>query len=112
MAVHPSGRFVYGSNRGHDSIAVFRVGDDRTLTRVGIYSTGGKTPRHFAIDPSGGFLLAANQESDSLVLFRIDQKTGALIDTGARVDAPSPVFVGVPPPNWKGSRRQRRVGPG
>ncbi len=95
VAVHPSGRFVYGSNRGHDSIAAFRVNEDRTLTRVDIYPAGGKTPRHFAVDPGGGFLLAANQESHSLVLFRIEQETGALIDTGARAGAPSPVFVGM-----------------
>jgi 6-phosphogluconolactonase len=94
VVVHPSRRFVYGSNRGHDSIAVFRIGDGGALLRVGIYSTGGRTPRHFAIDPSGAFLLAANQESNALVLFHVDQKTGALADAGARVDAPAPVFVG------------------
>ena len=96
VTVHPSGRFVYGSNRGHDSIAAFRVSEDRTLTLAGFYPTGGKTPRHFAIDPDGGFLLAANQESDSLVLFRIDQETGALAKTGACATVPSPVFVGMP----------------
>jgi len=98
VTVHPSGRFVYGSNRGHDSIAAFRVRDDRTLTRVDIYSAGGETPRHFAIDPGGGFLLAANQVSHSLVLFRIEQETGVLIDTGARAVAPSPACVGMPLP--------------
>lgn len=96
LAVHPSGRFVYGSNRGHDSIAAFRVGEHRTLTRVGLYPTGGKTPRSFAIDSRGVFLLAANQESDSLVLFRIDHATGALARTGAGVSVPSPAFVGMP----------------
>jgi 6-phosphogluconolactonase len=110
VAVHPSGRFVYGSNRGHDSIAAFRVNDDRTLTRVGVHPTGGKTPRHFAVDPDGGFLLAANQESHSLVLFRIEQETGALADTGARASAPSPAFVGMPLPRGRrvtsGSSRQ------
>jgi 6-phosphogluconolactonase len=97
VVVHPSGRFVYGSNRGHDSIAVFRIGDGGALARVGIYSTGGRTPRHFALDPGGAFLLAANQESNSIVLLHVDQKTGALTDSGARVDAPSPVFVGCAP---------------
>ena len=110
VAVHPSGRFVYGSNRGHDSIAAFHVNEDRTLTRVDIYPAGGKTPRHFAVDPGGGFLLAANQESHSLVLFRIEQETGALIDTGARASAPSPAFVGMPLPRGRrvtsGSSRQ------
>jgi 6-phosphogluconolactonase len=93
---HPSGRFVYGSNRGHDSIAAFGVADDGTLTRVGLYPARGKTPRHFSIDPSGEFLLAANQESDSLVLFRIDQQSGALIETTGHVTVPSPVFVCMP----------------
>jgi 6-phosphogluconolactonase len=93
VTVHPSGRFVYGSNRGHDSIAAFHVSDDCTLTRVGLYPTGGKTPRHFSIDPRGELLLAANQESDSLVLFRIDQQSGVLVDTGAHVTVPSPAFV-------------------
>ena len=97
VVVHPSGRFVYGSNRGHDSIAVFRIGAGGALACVGIYPSGGRTPRHFALDRSGAFLLAANQESNSIVLFHVDQKTGALIDSGARVDAPSPVFVGLRP---------------
>jgi 6-phosphogluconolactonase len=96
VAVHPSGRFVYASNRGHDSIAVFRIGDG-ALARVGIYSTRGRTPRHFALDTAGAFLLAANQESNSIVLLHVDQQTGALTDSGARVEAPSPVFVGFRP---------------
>ncbi len=96
VTVHPSGRFVYGSNRGHDSIAAFRVNENGTLTRAGVYPAGGRTPRHFAIDTSGGFLLAANQESDSLVLFRIDQNTGSLAETGARATVPSPAFVAMP----------------
>ena len=97
VAVHPNGRFVYGSNRGNDSIAAFRVGADRTLTRVGVYPTGGRTPRHFAIDPTGAFLIAANQESDTIVLFRIDADTGALAEAGARAHVPSPVYVGMRP---------------
>jgi 6-phosphogluconolactonase len=95
VTVHPNGRFVYGSNRGNDSMAAFRVAPDRTLTRIGVYPTGGKTPRHFAIDPSGAFLIAANQESDTIALFRIDGETGALADTGARARVPSPVYVGM-----------------
>jgi 6-phosphogluconolactonase len=93
VAVDPTGRFVYGSNRGHDSIAAFRVNADRTLAAVGHYQTGGRTPRHFAIDPPGTFLLAANEESDSLVLFGIDPVTGALVDTGTRARVPAPAFV-------------------
>lgn len=97
VAVHPAGRFVYASNRGHDSIAVFRIADDGALTRVGVWPGGGRTPRHFAIDPGGAFLLAANQESDSIALFRVDRETGTLTDTGARAAAPSPVFIGMRP---------------
>jgi 6-phosphogluconolactonase len=89
--VHPSGRYLYGSNRGHDSIAIFAV-DDKTgqLRLLGHESTQGKTPRNFAIDPSGKFLLAANQDSDTLASFRINQDTGALMPTGqvCRVSMP------------------------
>jgi 6-phosphogluconolactonase len=92
--VSPSGRFVYGSNRGHDSIAIFAI-DDRTgtLTVVGHESTRGRTPRNFAIDPSGAFLYAANQDSSTIVVFRIDQQTGALTPTGHVVQTPTPVCV-------------------
>jgi 6-phosphogluconolactonase len=93
VTVHPSGKFVYGSNRGHDSIAVFRVNADRTLTRTSVTPTGGQTPRHFAVDPSGRFLLAANQRSNSITVFRIDQATGSLMDAGARISVGSPACV-------------------
>lgn len=94
VQVHPSGRFVYGSNRGHDSIAIFAV-DEATgrLSPVGHQATGGKTPRHFGIDPSGAYLLAANQDSNSIVVFRIDQQSGRLTPTGVQVEVPSPVCV-------------------
>jgi len=89
--VHPSGRFLYGSNRGHDSIACFAI-DEKTgaLRPLSHEPTQGKTPRNFAIDPSGTFLLAANQDSDTIVSFRIDQDTGALTPTGqvCRVSMP------------------------
>ena len=92
--VHPSGRFVYGSNRGHDSIAIFSV-DEETghLTAVGHESTQGWTPRNFAIDPSGEFLLAANQDSDTIVSFRIDGESGALEPTGSVIGIPMPVCI-------------------
>ena len=92
--VHPSGKFVYGSNRGHDSIAVFSV-DAATggLTALGHEPTQGMTPRNFAIDPSGEFLLAANQDSDSVVTFRINAETGALAPTGEVADIPMPVCI-------------------
>lgn len=94
IQVHPSGKFVYGSNRGADSIAVFAVDPKAgTLTPVEQVSTQGKTPRNFAIDPTGAFLLAANQSSNNIVVFRIDQKTGRLTATGEVVDAPSPVCL-------------------
>ena len=92
--VSADGRFVYCSNRGHDSIAIFAVNPrSGLLTMVGHESTRGKIPRNFAIDPSGGFLLVANQKSDSIVVFRLDQKTGRLKSTGQVVEVPSPVCL-------------------
>jgi 6-phosphogluconolactonase len=89
---HPNGKFLYASNRGHDSIAVFAV-DRKTgrLTFVEHQSTQGRTPRHFAIDPTGRWLLAENQGSDSVVVFAIDPDTGRLIPTGQTVSIGSPV---------------------
>jgi 6-phosphogluconolactonase len=97
VQVHPSGKFLYGSNRGHDSIAVFTIGPDGRLTFVEAESTQGKTPRNFGIDPTGTFLLAANQGTDSIVVFRIDAKTGKLTPTGHKADVPTPVCVKVVP---------------
>jgi 6-phosphogluconolactonase len=94
VQVHPSGKFVYGSNRGHNSISVFAV-DPQTgkLTLSSTQSTGGSWPRHFGIDPSGTFLLAANQRSDSIVVFRIDPATGALKETGKTATVGQPACV-------------------
>ncbi len=92
VAVHPSGKFVYGSNRGHDSIAVFAVdAKSGQLTLIQHESTQGKTPRHFAIDPTGRWLLAENQNSDSVVVFAIDSATGKLKPTGQTLTVGSPV---------------------
>jgi 6-phosphogluconolactonase len=93
VAVHPSGKFVYGSNRGHDSIAVFAC-DPETgkLTLVERHPSGGKTPRNFEIDPTGAFLLAANQ-SGNVVVFRIDPATGKLRETGHSIEIPIPMCV-------------------
>ena len=92
IQVHPSGKFVYGSNRGHDSIAVFAVDKESgKLTLVEHQSTLGKTPRHFAIDPTGRWLLAENQGSDSVVVLEIDPKTGRLRVTGRTISVGSPV---------------------
>ncbi|PYV29314.1 MAG: hypothetical protein DMG22_23340 [Acidobacteria bacterium] len=94
IEVHPSGKFLYGSNRGHDSIAVFAIDDKMgTLTPVEHVPTEGKTPRSFAIDPAGSYLLVANQDSDNLVVFRIDARTGRLAPSDKVSDVPSPVCV-------------------
>jgi 6-phosphogluconolactonase len=94
IMVHPSGKYVYGSNRGHDSIACFSV-DEKTgkLTSIGHTSTGGKTPRNFNIDPTGNYLIAANQNSNSLAVLKIDPATGKLSDTGKSVKVDAPVCV-------------------
>ena len=94
VAVHPSGKFVYASNRGHDTIAAFAI-DQTTgkLTSLQHQSTLGKTPRHFAIDPGGTWLLAENQASDSIVSFHLDSRTGRLSDSGQLVSVPSPVCL-------------------
>jgi 6-phosphogluconolactonase len=94
VQVHPSGKFLYGSNRGHNSIAVFSIDPAKgTLSWLQNQSTHGRTPRNFGIDPTGAFLLAANQDSDNLVVFRIDPATGRLTHTGLIVEAPTPVCV-------------------
>jgi len=94
IAVDPTGKFLYASNRGHDSIAMFAMDPAKgTLTPAGQVSTKGKTPRNFAIDPTGEYLLAANQYSDSIVVFRMDRKTGGLTATGQEVKVPAPVCI-------------------
>jgi len=94
IQVHPSGKFVYGSNRGHDSIAVFAVDPKAgTLKLVENVATQGKTPRGFSIDPTGQYLIAANQQSKNMVVFRIDQTSGRLKPTGQVLDALAPVAV-------------------
>lgn len=92
--IHPSGKYLYGSNRGHHSIAAFSVNQENgKLTLIETESTQGETPRGFGIDPTGKFLIAANQGTDSVVVFKIDENTGALQSTGVRVDVPTPVCV-------------------
>jgi 6-phosphogluconolactonase len=93
VVVHPNGHFVYGSNRGHDSIAVFRVDTAGHLELVEHVPTGGKTPRNFTLDPSGRFLWAANQDSDTVVLFTVDGATGRLKPTGQVLKIGSPVCL-------------------
>ena len=94
VRVHPSGKFLYGSNRGHDSIVVYRVDPDRgTLTFVEHETADIKTPRNFNIDPAGRFCLVANQGKDSVVVFRIDQQTGVLEPTRHKISVARPVCV-------------------
>jgi 6-phosphogluconolactonase len=92
--VHPSGSFVYGSNRGHDSVVAFAI-DKNTgkLNLIAHESTRGKWPRNFAIDPAGAFLLVANQNTDNVAAFRIDQRTGKLTATGQTTEIPTPVCL-------------------
>jgi 6-phosphogluconolactonase len=92
--VHPNGRFVYSSNRGHNSLAIFRI-DEGTgrLTLVEITPTQGNTPRAFNFDPTGRFIFAANQGSSNIVTFTVDPETGKLMPTGAKVEVPRPVCV-------------------
>jgi 6-phosphogluconolactonase len=82
IKLSPDARYLYASNRGHDSIAVYRVNTEGTLTPVDILPSGGRTPRDFAIDPTGNFLLVCHQDSDNLVVFRIDRDTGLFRKTG------------------------------
>src|SRR5580658_593624 len=94
IEMHSSGKFLFASNRGDDSIAVFAINPkDGTLTSVEIDSTGGKTPRNFVLDPTGAWLLAANQDSDDIVVFRVDPSTGHLTRSGPELHVPSPVCV-------------------
>jgi 6-phosphogluconolactonase len=94
VQVHPSGKFLYGSNRGHNSIAVFGI-DEKSgeLTPAGHATEGIKVPRNFGIDPTGKYLIVANQDGDSLLVFAIDPKTGALKATGMKVEVAKPVCV-------------------
>ena len=92
--ISASGRFLYGSNRGHDSIAVFSI-DERSgrLDLIGHESSRGQTPRNFALSPDGNFLLAENQDSGTIHTFAIDPDTGLLDHTGHIVEIPAPVCV-------------------
>ena len=94
VCVHPNGKFLYGSNRGHDSIAVFRIHEQLgTLTPVEEVKTGGRTPRNFNLTPDGKFLLAANQNSGNIVAFKVDPESGKLTRTGHEVETPKPVCI-------------------
>jgi 6-phosphogluconolactonase len=94
VRIHPSGKFLYASNRGDDSIAIYAIDQAKgTLTPVAITHTGGKEPRSFEIDPTGALLFAANQKSDNIAVFKIDAKTGQLTPTGKVLDVGAPVCI-------------------
>ncbi len=100
VKVHPNGKFLYGSNRGHDSIAAFTIDPERGALRfVEWEHIRGKIPRNFNIDPSGKWLLAAGQDSDTVAVFRIDPATGALEFAGSEIKVPRPICVLFLPPD-------------
>ena len=93
ILVHKSGKFVIASNRGHDSLAVFSVNQTTgELSEVGVFSTHGRTPRHFTWDNSGNYVIAACQDSDYLTVFEM-KETGELVFTDEKVDVKSPNFI-------------------
>lgn len=94
IAIHPAGKWLFASNRGHDAITVFTIDPaSGKIKLAGDFPTGGKEPRHFALDPTGHFLLAENQNSNSIVVFRINLSTGALTQVSQADDVPSPVCL-------------------
>ena len=98
LHISPDGKFLYGSNRGHDSIVSYMIDANTGMIKlIEHVSTQGKTPRNFAIDPTGNILLAANQNSDSIVTFFIDRKTGKLAPTGNTATVPTPVCLKLTP---------------
>jgi 6-phosphogluconolactonase len=98
VLVHPSGKFLYGSNRGHDSIAIFKIDPESgKLTAAGHVSGPIKEPRNFAMDPAGRYLFVENQNGDSIVVYKINQETGALDPTGQTVEVPKPVCIKMMP---------------
>jgi 6-phosphogluconolactonase len=91
--IDPSGKFLYQSNRGYNGLAIFAIGNDGKLTKVGDQPTEGKTPRNFLIDPKGEFIFVAHQDSDNITIFKRDQKTGKLTYTGQSIKVPAPVCI-------------------
>ena len=93
VVVHPSGKFVYGSNRGQNSIVGYAIDEKGELKLIGHQSEGIKTPRNFNIDPTGKFMIVANQDGNSLVVYSVDAKTGELKTTGITAEVGKPVCV-------------------
>jgi 6-phosphogluconolactonase len=99
IRIHPDGQFLYATNRGHNSVAIFEIDPDTgKLSVIGWESTRGEWPRGMNIDPSGTFLYAANQNSDTIVVFSINRSNGKLKPTGEVVHTPTPVDVEFGPP--------------
>ena len=92
--MHPSGRFLYCSNRGHDSLAIFTI-DEKTgqLTAAGHQKTGGRTPRNFGIDPTGQYVIACNQNTDNVAVFKVIEPAGKLSQVGEMIAVPAAVCV-------------------
>ncbi len=94
IEVAPSGKFLYASNRGHDSIAVFAIDPERgTLTFIEHVKTQGSSPRNFEIDPSGNFLFVGNEKSDNIAVFRVDPQSGRLKATGTVLEIAQPACI-------------------
>jgi len=93
VQMHPSGKYLYASNRGDNSIAVFGLESSGRVKLLQHQPTGGKTPRHFCLDPSSRWVLAENQDSDNVVIFRLDEATGKLAATGVTRAIGAPVCV-------------------
>lgn len=93
IRVTPDGRYLIGANRGHDSLAIYRIQDtDGTLDLVGFQPTGGQIPRDFDVDSSGEYIIVGNQGSDSLVVFRFDRGTGKMAEV-SRIEIPTPICI-------------------
>jgi 6-phosphogluconolactonase len=97
LKITPDGRFLYGTNRGHDSIACYRIGEDGRLTLIGIEPSRGKGPQNLAITPGGELLLCANLPDSNLAVFRIDRESGRLTVTGAPMAVGSPSCIRIVP---------------
>jgi 6-phosphogluconolactonase len=93
VKVTPDGRYLYGTNRGHDSIAAYKIGDDGKLSLVAIEPSRGKGPQNLAVTPDGRWLLCANMPGNNIAVFRIDAKTGKLTPAGEPVEQPSPSCI-------------------
>ena len=97
LKITPNGRFLYGTNRGHDSIAVYRIGDDGRLTLIGIEPSLGKGPQNLLIAANGTLLLCANMPDNNVAVFRMDGQTGGLKSVGEPVSIPSPSCIRILP---------------